>query len=138
MTLSNLLRSAAASCALVLAVGACGGSDDASETGAGPASTAGPGSTAKPAAEGTATDKIDVKDFSYKPDPVTVKVGTTVTWTFSDSVDHNVEGVKGAELKKSPDLKSGGTYPFTFTKAGTNEYRCSIHNSMTGKIVVTA
>ncbi len=127
MTLSNLCRSAAAAGALVLALSACGG-DDAQEAGSAPDG----------AVTGTATDKVDVKDFTYKPDPITVKAGTTVTWTFSDDVNHNVEASGSSELTKSPDLKSGATYTFTFTKAGTVEYRCSIHNSMTGTVIVTA
>jgi len=123
MTFQNFLRSAAAGGMLVLALSACGGGDKAK--------------TATPAA-GASADKVEVKDFSFKPKSATVKVGTSVTWTFADDVDHNVEPVGASELKKSPDLKSGKTYAFTFTKAGTVEYRCGIHNSMTGTVVVTA
>jgi len=123
MTFATLTRAAAAGM-LILALAACGGGDEGAATG--------------PEASGATTDKIQVEDFAFKPESTTVKAGTTVTWTFGDAVDHNVEGVgAGAELKKSPDLKSGGTYPFTFTKAGTYDYRCTIHNSMTGKVVVT-
>jgi plastocyanin len=127
MIAPNLLRSAAAAAALTLALGACG-SD--SKTASKPADSS-------PAA-GASSDKIEVKDFSFKPAAATVKAGTTVTWTFSDSSAHNVDPVGGTEPKKSPDLKSGGTYTFTFTKAGTYNYRCGIHNSMTGSVVVTA
>ena len=123
--LSNLIRTAGAAGVLVLALSACG-SDGNKEAAEGP--TAG----------GAVTDKIDVKDFAFKPDPATVKAGTAVTWTFSDDVDHNVEAVGESELKKSPDLKSGKTYAFTFTKPGEVKYRCSIHNSMTGSLTVTA
>lgn len=61
-----------------------------------------------------------------------------MTWTFDDDVDHNVEPVGPSELKLSPDLKGGKTFVFTFTKPGTVNYRCGIHNSMTGTVVVTA
>lgn len=123
---SNLIRTAGAAGLLALALSACG-SGGGGEAAKGPA-----------AGGGATTDKIDVKDFAFKPDPATVKVGTAVTWTFSDDVDHNVEGVGESELKKSPDLKGGKTYAFTFTKPGEVKYRCSIHNSMTGSLTVTA
>lgn len=127
MSTHNRVRSAAAAGLLVLALGACG-SDDKS---------AAPGSTGA-GATGATSDKVNVKDFSYSPNDTTVKVGTTVTWTFSDDVDHNVDPVGTSELKKSPDLAGGKTYTFTFTKPGTNSYRCGIHNSMTGEVVVVA
>lgn len=127
MSTHTRFRSAAAAGLFVLALSACG-SDDKS---ASPVSTAA-------GATGATSDKINVKDFSYKPNDTTVKVGTTVTWTFSDDVDHNVDPVGTSELKKSPDLAGGKTYSFTFTKAGTNDYRCDIHNSMTGSVVVVA
>ena len=124
MTLQRVLRSALTAGALVSALGACG-SD--SETGSGAAPTG-----------GASTDQIEVKDFTFKPEDATVKAGTKVTWTFKDDADHNVEPVDGAELTKSPDLKNGGTYSFTFTKPGMVKYRCSIHNYMTGTVMVTA
>jgi len=121
MTSRNLLRSAAAAGVLLLVLGGCGKDDS---------------KTAAPAG-GDSVDKIDVKEFAFSPKSTTVKAGTTVTWTFSDSAAHNIDPVGGTEPKKSPDLKSGGTYTFTFTKAGTYNYRCGIHNSMTGTVVVT-
>lgn len=120
------LRSAAAAAALLVALAGCG--SDAEPEAAGPAG----------GAAGTTTDQIEVKDFVYKPEKATVKVGTKVTWTFKDDAAHNVEGTGGAELPKSPDLKSGGVFDFTFTKPGMNEYRCGIHNYMTGSVMVTA
>ena len=128
MTSSSLLRSAAAAGVLVLVLGACGGDDDAG----GPAATV-------PGATGAVTDKIEVRDFSFNPETTSVRAGTTVTWTFADDAEHNVEPVDASsELKKSPDFQGGATYAFKFTKAGTVSYRCGIHNSMTGSVVVTA
>jgi len=127
MTLQRVLRALLAAGALALALAACG-----SDSGGG-------GEEGKaPASSGGTTDQIDVKDFAYKPEIATVKVGTKVTWTFSDDANHNVEAVGGAEPTKSPDLKDGGTYSFTFTTPGTVKYRCSIHNYMTGTVMVTA
>ena len=137
MTRSRFLTTALAGGILTIALAACGsGGDDggtAAPAGGGADSTAAPG----PAA-GATGDQVEVKGFTYKPENLTVKAGTKVTWTFKDDADHNVEPVGGAEPTKSPDLKDGGTYSFTFTKPGTVKYRCSIHNYMTGTVTVTA
>jgi plastocyanin len=64
-------------------------------------------------------------------------VGDTVTWSFKDaSAAHNVDG-KGSD----PDFYSGnpvtkGTWSHTFAQTGTFSYRCDVHPSMTGKVVV--
>lgn len=126
MAPKNLLRSVAAAAVLLIGLAGCG--SDAKPEASGPADGA-PGAT---------TGQIEVKDFVFKPEKATVKVGTKVTWTFNDDAPHNVEGTGGSELPKSPDLKNGGVFDFTFTKPGMNEYRCGIHNYMTGSVMVTA
>ena len=128
MTPQRILRSAVSAGALVLALGACG-SDGGEAGGTAPSGGSPAGGT---------IDQIEVKDFTFKPEDATVKAGTKVTWTFKDDAQHNVEPVGGGELTKSPDLKNGGTYTFTFTKPGEVKYRCSIHNYMTGTVTVVA
>jgi len=138
MISNSLLRSVAAAGALLLVLGACG-KDEPKIAANGPesSSTAGQPAAAGPPPEGS-TDKVEVKDFAFTPKSITVKSGTTVTWTFSDTAAHSVDPVGGTEPKKSADLKSGASYTFTFAKPGTFNYRCGIHNSMTGTVVVTA
>jgi len=123
MTPKRQLTSAVTLGVLVLALAGCGG--DAKPEAAGPAG-------------GKSTDTIDVKDFVFKPEMATVKAGTKVTWTFSDDAAHNVAPEGASELTKSPDLKDGATYSFTFTKPGLVKYICGIHNYMTGSVMVTA
>lgn len=93
-------------------------------------------SSAAGGSSGTTTDKIDVKDFSFKPSKTTVKVGTSVTWTMQDSqTTHTVTATDGSF--DSGDLSAvGKTFSHTFGSAGTFTYKCSIHNSMTGTVVV--
>lgn len=122
----NLLRSAGVAILLAVAVAGCGGDDEPKAV------------STVPGATGATSDKVAVKDFAFTPESTTVRAGTTVTWTFQDDVDHNVEPVTGAEPKKSPDLQGNETYTYTFEKPGTFAYRCGIHNSMTGTVVVTA
>lgn len=77
---------------------------------------------------------VAIKDFAYSPETLTVKVGTTVTWQNNDSVAHSPVADDGTfDIKL---LAPGEKGSYTFTKAGTYTYKCGVHPSMTGKIVV--
>jgi plastocyanin len=67
---------------------------------------------------------------------VTVPVGATVTWVNGDDVPHTV--VATDKSFRSKVLDTDDRFSFTFTRAGTYDYFCSIHPHMTGKVVVTA
>jgi plastocyanin len=56
-----------------------------------------------------------------------------VTWTNNDSIGHTVTADDGSF--NSP-VDPGKTFSFTFTKAGTYTYHCSIHPTMKATIVV--
>jgi plastocyanin len=101
-------------------------------------STPGPAPTgtapAAPVAGGTA---IAIKNFEFSPATLTVKTGTTVSWTNADGASHTVVSDAGAPVAfTSPSLATGSSFPFTFTEAGTYPYHCSIHPSMKGTIIV--
>jgi plastocyanin len=113
-------RLAAMTIAVALAIAACSGS-------AAPAAQ----SAAAPAAGGSA---VSIANFAFAPASMTVSVGTTVTWTNTDSTNHTVTADDGSF--KSDKLGTGTTFSQTFTKAGTFAYHCSIHSSMTGTITV--
>lgn len=78
--------------------------------------------------------KIAISGFKFDPASITIPVGTTVTWTNQDSVDHLVAGDDGSW--KSETLAKDATYSHTFDKAGTYTYICKIHTTMKGTIVV--
>jgi plastocyanin len=80
----------------------------------------------------TADVKID--NFSFGPAALTVPVGTTITWTNRDDIPHTVVSTEG--VFKSKVLDTDEKFSFTFSKAGTYPYFCSIHPKMTGKIIV--
>jgi amicyanin len=85
-----------------------------------------------------ATDKVEIEDFSFSPDVITVKVGTKVTWTNKDTVAHTVTAdVSSADAPSSELLGKDQSYSFTFTKAGTYAYHCQPHPNMTAKVIVT-
>jgi amicyanin len=82
-----------------------------------------------------AANTVSIKNFAFAPAAVTVKVGTTITWTNTDQEAHTVTSKNGAF--HSPVLNSGSTYHYTFTKPGTYDYLCTIHPFMTATVVVT-
>ena len=88
---------------------------------------------AAPIGEETAV-KID--NFTFTPPRVTVKAGTTVTWTNEDDIPHTV-GSNTRTFKSKP-LDTDDKFSFTFTTAGVYDYFCSLHPHMTGTIVVEA
>ena len=86
------------------------------------------------AADAPKSAVVNIDNFSFSPATITVKAGTTVTWTNRDDIPHTV--VADDKTFKSKVLDTGETFAFTATKPGTYPYFCSIHPRMTGKLVV--
>ena len=84
-----------------------------------------------------ATNAIAIKNFAFAPDTVTVKVGSTITWTNSDQEPHTVTSKDNNGPLRSPTMNSGATYSYTFTTPGKYEYLCTIHPFMVATVVVT-
>jgi plastocyanin len=90
-----------------------------------------------PAASAQAADtEVKIDQYVFAPQRITVKAGTTVTWTNDDDVPHTV--ASSTKLFKSKTLDTGDTFSFTFTTPGAYQYFCSVHPHMTGAIVVEA
>jgi plastocyanin len=81
-----------------------------------------------------ATAAVKIDNFSFGPETLTVAVGTTVTWTNRDDIPHTVVSTDGVFKSKVRDTDE--KFSYTFTKAGTYPYFCSVHPKMTGKVVV--
>ncbi len=81
-----------------------------------------------------ATAEVKIDNFSFGPAALTVAVGATVTWVNHDDIPHTVVSTEGAF--KSKVLDTDEKFSFTFSKAGSYPYFCSIHPKMTGKVVV--
>ncbi|HEV8650006.1 MAG TPA: cupredoxin family copper-binding protein [Actinomycetes bacterium] len=138
-TLVALILLAAAG---VLAAG-CGGNKSGSGGygGGSPATTAAPSATGSgggPTTSGAGTPAsgtaVAIDNFAFSPATLKAKVGQKVTWTNQQGVAHTVTADGGAFDHPMP---SGATFSFTFTKAGTFAYHCTIHPSMHGTIVVS-
>src|SRR5271154_5026962 len=80
------------------------------------------------------TMEVKIDNFKFGPEALTVPVGTTVTWTNRDDIPHTVVSTDG--VSKSKVLDTDEKFSFTFAKAGTFDYFCSIHPKMVGKVVV--
>jgi plastocyanin len=94
------------------------------------------GSPTVKAADQPAAANVDVKvdNLSFMPRAVTVPVGTTITWTNRDDIPHTAVSTTG--IFKSKILDTDDKFSYTFTKAGTYPYYCTIHPKMTGTVVV--
>jgi plastocyanin len=78
--------------------------------------------------------EVKIDNFSFGPQTVTVPVGATVTWINRDDIPHTVVSTDGVFKSKVRDTDE--KFSYTFTKAGTYPYYCSVHPKMTGQIVV--
>jgi plastocyanin len=107
--------------ALVLGIGAFGASQKSAVTSA---------------QEKMPTMEVKIDNFSFGPVTLTVPVGTTVTWTNRDDIPHTVVSTDDPKAFKSKVLDTDEKFSFTFSKAGTYPYFCSIHPKMTGKVIV--
>jgi plastocyanin len=85
----------------------------------------------------TATSSVTIDNFAFAPASITVKKGTTVTWTNKDSATHTVTESDGQDGPDSGDLAHGKSYSFTYDTAGTFKYHCAIHPDMLGTVIVT-
>ena len=106
--------------AVTLSMSACGGGSNGGGT-----ETVAPGENVQ----------VSMKGTNFTPASISVKKGTTVTWSNEDSVDHTVTADKGAF--NSDKMKNGVNFGYTFNEPGTFDYHCTIHPSMKGTVTVT-
>jgi plastocyanin len=78
---------------------------------------------------------VKIGNFTFGPQEMKVKAGTTVIWTNEDDIPHTVVSPNNFRSKA---LDSDDKFSFTFTTPGTYKYFCSLHPHMTGTIVVEA
>src|SRR3954454_7868157 len=144
---------AAALVALSLGLGACGGSgsdsssteDDTAPAGQEPSSaevTEGEtvseegesGSEPAPSGEAQKSEKVQIVEFSYEPEPVVVQVGGKVTWQNEDTAPHTATADDGSF--DTGTIEKGKLGSATFKEPGTFTYHCEIHPTMHGTVEV--
>ena len=78
--------------------------------------------------------EVRVDNFTFAPDTLAVPVNSTVTWVNKDDIPHVIASRDGVFKSKALDTEQ--KYSYTFTKAGTYPYYCSMHPKMVGKVLV--
>jgi len=135
--MKKLLTLLIACLALTIPLAACGGDDNDDDGGGGGSASTTTTEESAPAAKSGGSTTVDIKDIKFTPHDVTVKAGTTITWTNSDQVPHTVtkDGGPGAEFD-SGNVAPGDTFEQTFDAKGEVKYVCQIHPGQDGTITV--
>ena len=79
---------------------------------------------------------VSIDNFTFKPNVLTIKAGTIVTFVNHDDIPHSI--VDSAGKFKSKVLDTDESFKMTFDTAGDVGYFCGLHPHMTGRIVVAA
>jgi plastocyanin len=143
MSLKPLL--AAALVALTLGLVACGGSgSDSSEAETAPPASEESGETSEaegstesetaPSGEAAKSEKVEIVEFTFEPDPVVVQVGGKVIWQNQDTAPHTATADDGSF--DTGTIEKGKLGSATFKEPGTFTYFCEIHPTMHGTVEV--
>ena len=133
---------AAALVALSLGLVACGdsGSDSTAEAEtpaaqeSGEAESESTESEPAPSGEAAKSEKVEIVEFTYQPDPVVVQVGGKVIWQNQDTAPHTATADDGSF--DTGTIEKGKLGSETFKEAGTFTYFCEIHPTMHGTVEV--
>lgn len=98
------------------------------------ACSSGNGTTSTTISSPVSGSYVSLVNLAFSPATLTVKVGTTITWTNNDSMTHTVTSDNG--VFDSGNLTPGQTFSYTFNNTGTFTYHCVIHSYMKGTIIV--
>jgi plastocyanin len=129
------------SMAFVLA--ACGSGDDSGTVdsgggGAGTTATApssdSSGNAPAPSGEAVRSEKVEIVNFAYDPDPATIQAGGKVTWINRDSAPHTATADDGSF--DTGTIEQGKLKSESFKQPGTYTYYCTVHPSMHGTVEV--
>jgi plastocyanin len=134
----------AALVALSLGLAACGGGGSGSTSSGAESTTATSeestteteSTESEPAPSGAASksEKVDIVEFTYQPDPVVVQVGGKVIWQNQDTAPHTATADDGSF--DTGVIEKGKLGSETFKQAGTYTYFCEIHPTMHGTVEV--
>ena len=80
--------------------------------------------------------EVQIIDFKFVPEKITVKAGTTVRWVNKEKRQYHSVLFEGAKTVESEYLFPDDTYEITFNDKGTFAYRCGPHPRMTGSVTV--
>ncbi|MBI4044984.1 MAG: cupredoxin domain-containing protein [Candidatus Diapherotrites archaeon] len=81
---------------------------------------------------GGSSREVTMANDQFFPQTIQVNSGDSVIWRNNDSDTHTVTGF-GVDERVSP----GQTFRYTFSQGGTFEYKCTIHQGMSGTVIVS-
>lgn len=99
------------------------------------ASTADMAHTAADSAQAGPSYRIEIHNFAFSPNPLTVPKGARIVWTNRDDEPHTIVSAAGA-FQASRALDTDDSFATVLEQPGTYAYFCGIHPMMVGKIVV--
>ena len=122
--------------ALALGIAGCGGDDDEGSTA---------GSAPEPVQQtpqgadnsggaNVRSQKVQMVDYTFSPETVTIAAGGKITWVNEDQAPH--DATADDESFATGTIESGKLKSETFKQPGTYTYICTIHPQMTGTIEV--
>lgn len=123
-----------------LAIAGCGGGDDDSGSATTSESTVtetgddSGGNAPAPSGDAVRSAEVEIEDFVYNPDPVTIEEGGKVIWKNRDAAPHTATAEDGSF--DTGTLEEGKLKSETFKEPGTYAYICSIHPQMHGTVEV--
>ena len=146
MELKPLLVAALVALSLGLVACGDGGSDSTSEAETSPPASEsgetggvqpdGEETESEPAPSGEAkkSEKVEIVEFTYQPDPVVVQTGGKVIWQNQDTAPHTATADDGSF--DTGTIEKGKLGSATFKYPGTFTYFCEIHPTMKGTVEV--
>lgn len=79
------------------------------------------------------TYTVNIKNFTFVPDHLTVAVGDTVLWKNEDMVPHTASA---KDVFDSKEIDSMKTWSYKAERKGTLLYTCTFHPFMHGELTV--
>lgn len=87
-----------------------------------------------PSAFGATTKQVNITSGGFSPKTVSITADDSIRWKNNDTKNHQIVSTRGTFA--SPVIGPGKTYTFTFTEAGTYDYRDALYPNRTGTVKV--
>jgi plastocyanin len=81
-------------------------------------------------------NEVFIQGMAFTPSTITVNAGTEIIWTNKGGVTHTVTRTSNPDPFDSGSISNNEIFRHTFSTAGTFSYKCTIHPSMTGSVIV--
>ncbi len=85
----------------------------------------------------TSSSNVTITENGFSPTAVTIKRGTTVTWTNRDTAAHALDPADNSKAgPHSPQLQTGESYTYTYTALGSFAYVDVLKAGASGTVTV--